>query len=98
MRIRIHPAAEDDIREAVRYYRESFSEERSLEFLVEVYSAIEKIEESPLTWPVHRDTLRKFILRHFPYSLIYQVEKEIIILAVSHFRRDPDYWRTRLSD
>lgn len=37
-------------------------------------------------------------LRKFPFSLIYSMEKEgLLILAVAHHRRPPGYWAHRLS-
>ena len=33
----------------------------------------------------------------FPYSILYSIrERDIMILAIKHDRRDPDYWRYRV--
>jgi hypothetical protein len=43
--------------------------------------------------------IRKHILRKFPFSLIYSVEPDgLLILAVAHHRRRPRYWVRRASD
>jgi toxin ParE1/3/4 len=40
---------------------------------------------------------RRSLLPRFPYSLCYVISDEIvIILAVAHHRREPDYWHSRL--
>jgi hypothetical protein len=37
--------------------------------------------------------IRKHTLRKFPFSLIYSIEKHgLLILAVAHHRRRPQYW------
>lgn len=40
--------------------------------------------------------VRRAVLRRFPYSLIYAVEPdEVLILTVSHHRRRAGHWRQR---
>ncbi|MBI5331078.1 MAG: hypothetical protein HZB71_10755 [Betaproteobacteria bacterium] len=42
------------------------------------------------------DELRKFVLRRFPYNLIYAVAgDEVVITAVAHHKRRPFYWGRR---
>jgi toxin ParE1/3/4 len=42
------------------------------------------------------DAHRQFVLRHFPYSIIYRVDDgTVIVVAVAQASRDPDYWRGR---
>lgn len=41
--------------------------------------------------------VRKYRLRKFPFSLVYSVEKEgLLILAVAHHSRRPRYWAGRV--
>jgi mRNA-degrading endonuclease RelE of RelBE toxin-antitoxin system len=36
-------------------------------------------------------------LSRFPYGLIYTIDNgDILVLAVAHLHRRPDYWRDRL--
>jgi toxin ParE2 len=37
-------------------------------------------------------------LRRFPYSVVYtQDGADILVLAIAHQHRKPNYWKTRLS-
>lgn len=46
--------------------------------------------------PVWRGTTRRFPLRRFPYSIIYQLKPdEIRVIALAHQSRRPGYWRGR---
>jgi len=37
---------------------------------------------------------RKARFKDFPYSLIYLMEKEeMVVMAIAHSRRMPNYWR-----
>jgi hypothetical protein len=53
----------------------------------------------PEAWPVWpgRTDVRPRVLQRFPYSIIYLVERnEIVIVAVAHHKRRPGYWLDRL--
>jgi len=64
-----------------------------------VQRGLNKISGSPLTWPPYSRNTRRYILRTFPYHLIYRVaDDKIVIVAVSHAKRDPSYWLDRLKD
>ena len=41
--------------------------------------------------------LRQFILARFPFTIIYSESSEVLrVVAISHQRRLPGYWRGRL--
>jgi toxin ParE2 len=41
-------------------------------------------------WP----RVMRYRLRRFPYGLVYRLaESEIVVLAVMHLHRKPDYWK-----
>jgi plasmid stabilization system protein ParE len=65
-------------------------------FLDEFQAAVSRVEELPEAWqPLSRNT-RRCRLRRFPYGLIYRVTGEtVLIIAVAHLHREPDYWRAR---
>jgi hypothetical protein len=55
------------------------------------------IIQSPFQFPVLFDEFRKARLaKPFPYSVIYRIfNDEIIVIAIAHDKRDPDFWTTR---
>jgi plasmid stabilization system protein ParE len=66
-------------------------------FLIEVLSAADRIARFPEAWHPLGEGVRRCRLTRFPYGLIYAVENgEIVVLAVAHLHRRPDYWRERL--
>lgn len=62
-----------------------------------VQSARTKIVAFPLATPKMGANTRRFVLRDYPYDLIYHVrENEIFIVAYAHHGRRPGYWKARL--
>jgi toxin ParE1/3/4 len=95
MKFKFHPEAEIEFREAIEFY-----EQREIglgqDFSIQVYSAIQNITSYPLAWPRIEDDLRRCIVSRFPYGIIYSIEKdEIMVLAVMHLHRNPNYWKHR---
>jgi toxin ParE1/3/4 len=63
-------------------------------FRSEVIDAIDRLADTPLSWPADDDGNRKRMLRRFPYSVWFEVlESTVTVLAVAHHRRRPGYWR-----
>jgi len=98
MRLVFDDEALAEIEDTRRFYND-ISAELALRFLNEVQRGLNKISGSPLTWPPYSLNTRRFILRTFPYHLIYRVaDDKIVIVAISHAKRDPNYWLDRLKD
>jgi plasmid stabilization system protein ParE len=62
--------------------------------LVEAESAIHTL---PNAWPQYDHGTRRYLLRRYPFGVVYIVEPaRILIVAVAHGRRRPGYWRDRI--
>lgn len=97
--IEYHPLAAQEYKEAITFYKE-----RSIRAARNFQSLYEKTEDLLLGFPTsgvqtgYRD-YRKYHLPDFPYSIIYRQNKNrLLILAVSHQSRHPNYWKERLRD
>jgi plasmid stabilization system protein ParE len=92
------PEAEEEMAAAARYY-ESRAYGLGKNYLLEVERAVKAIKESPETWPVIKNTMRRRLVRRFPFGIIYCIEpEEIVIIAVAHLRRRPKYWEERTTN
>ncbi|MFM2076104.1 MAG: hypothetical protein RJB34_2409 [Pseudomonadota bacterium] len=70
--------------------------ELGLAFVAEFERAVNFVLGNPFLGVVFRGTRRRYILRRFPYSIIYQVAaEELRILVVANHRRRPGYWAYR---
>jgi plasmid stabilization system protein ParE len=91
----IRPIAAAEIDDAYLWY-ETQRTGLGEEFLAEVNGTLDTIREMPELNPlVHRDT-RRAMLTRFPYSLLYRlVNKQVIVVACFHGKRDPKRWQVR---
>ena len=66
------------------------------DFLDDVQHAIDSVREHPdLGAPVDYG-FRRVLVRRFPFSIIYATEPtQIVVVAVAHQRRAPEYWKGR---
>lgn len=68
-------------------------------FKKEVEKSIEQIIEYPQGWSIERGDIRKTLLYKFPYKILYSLEEDhILIIAIAHQHRDPDYWVDRIPE
>ena len=90
-----HPLAKQELDDAADYYN-GCQNGLGLQFAKDVYTAIQNILVFPHAWtPLSRNT-RRCLVKRFPYSVIYQIEDEkIIIIAIMHLNRKPEYWKDR---
>ncbi|HUG44107.1 MAG TPA: type II toxin-antitoxin system RelE/ParE family toxin [Acidobacteriota bacterium] len=65
-------------------------------FLTEIDHGIQLIRGTPQMWPQFEGNTRRYVLRKFPYSIIFrQVDDLIQVVAVAHQKRRPGYWSNR---
>jgi plasmid stabilization system protein ParE len=90
-------AALEDAESAARWYS-GRSTIAAQEFAEEIDAAITAIERLPNAWPAYDHGTRRYLLRRYPFSVIYRIEpKRILIIAVAHGHRRPEYWRSRIT-
>lgn len=96
MKYSLHPETEWDLREAAAYYRERASTALSQAFFAEFEHSMQLLMRHPLLGKLWLFGKRRFVMKHFPYAVIYTVgAEEIRVLAVAHHNRRPGYWRKR---
>jgi len=97
MEIRLLDVARHELDEAIEYYNVE-SPGLGDQFLLEVLSAFDRIRRFPNAWHSYTENSRRCQTRRFPYAIVYQIlEPEILVVAVAHTHRRPEYWRDRLS-
>jgi len=95
--LRLLLPAEQEMFDAACYY-EMQAPGLGADFLNKIELAFQDIATTPERWPIVRDTIRRRLIRRFPFSLLYRIDlDEIIILAVMHQKRHPSYWLPRRS-
>lgn len=92
-------AAHDELRAGMDWY----DDQRfglGWELKAEIQAAFDRIQQSPNLGSPYRDTpLRWVKTRRFPYVVYYrELSETILIVAIAHERRRPDYWLERVAD
>ena len=75
--VELHPKAIEDIRGAREWYA-SRSELAAAGFFSEIENGLKRIADGPEAWPVFLHGTRRFLLRRYPYSLVYRVKTSMI--------------------
>ena len=85
----------EDYRAAHDWYLEK-GQHVAQSFEAAIEDALERIRSAPERWAKQDARHRRFILRRFPFSIIYRVVQDtVFVIAVAHGRRRPGYWRRR---
>jgi len=96
MNIRLLEPAQAELDEAIAWYAEQ-APGLGDAFLIETLKSIKLIEQFPEAWHPLTPQIRRCRLKRFPYSVVYTLDgSEILVLAVAHQHRKPNYWRSRL--
>jgi plasmid stabilization system protein ParE len=92
----LHPGAEQDIADALDFYREQAGVLIAQRFLSEFERIAQLLVEYPDIGTATSKGRRVFPLRVFPYSVVYRsVEAGIRVVVVRHQHRKPGYGGTR---
>lgn len=91
-----HPEADAEVIESAKWY-ESRVPDLGASFLDEVDAALSRISSAPEAFGTVLRQIRMHLLHRFPYGIIYRVETDrILVIAVMHLHRDPNYWQGRV--
>jgi toxin ParE2 len=96
--VRVLEIAQRELDEAVSYYNGQVAGLGDA-FLLEAIATIERIRQFPDAWHPLGKNVRRCRLRRFPYGLIYHADETgVLVVAVAHTHRRPEYWRDRLKE
>lgn len=97
MRLIFLTIARDELAEVKRFYNRQ-QQGLGEAFKREAEAAAKLILERPLAWQIEIEPARRFLLNRFPYKMVYLVRAEqIVVLAIMHQHRQPDYWVDRIN-
>lgn len=95
MRIKFHVEAKQDFQQSLNWYHDQ-SKEAAIRFATAVEDALKRIADDPERFPQYDERCRTCSLSRFPFEIIYLVyENVILVMAVSHCKRQRNYWRDR---
>jgi len=91
-----HPAADEEFAAAVAYYAGQ-ADGLGERFYAEIFRLAGVMRAAPQLHRPWRHGARRLLARDFPYALVYVERPErLIVIAVAHCKRQPDYWRGRV--
>ncbi|NQT38510.1 MAG: type II toxin-antitoxin system RelE/ParE family toxin [Planctomycetes bacterium] len=91
----ITSAAEQDFTESLCWYAER-SQPAATGFETEFDRALASIRADPHRFPHCDDRHRFYLMRRYPFRVIYFEQADrVVIVAVAHAKRKPDYWSNR---
>lgn len=95
--IEFHDEAAAEYDAAFDWYLEH-SPDAARKFDASVQQALIQISEGPRHWAPGAFNTRRYLLRRFPFLLIYRElhADKIQIVAVAHTSRRPGYWKQRI--
>lgn len=97
MEIRFLTPAFVELDEAVEYY-ESQQIGVGIRFAAAVEKALSRVTLFPDGYQPVGKYSRRCLVSQFPYGVVYQYrrsESEILVVAIAHLHRLPDYWVSR---
>ena len=93
-----HPLAEQELIEAANFYQ-MHAAGLGDDFIREVEHMLAQIVANPEVGNFLTGTIRRRLLRRFPFAILYQTRAEtLFVIALMHLRRRPGYWRRRVRD
>jgi toxin ParE1/3/4 len=92
----VAPAREEFLAD-VAYY-DQVQPGQGVRFAAAVEEATARALAFPLSGSPATPTIRRVIIKNFPFSIVYRPEADgIVVFAVAHHSRLPGYWRNRVS-
>src|SRR6185369_12159651 len=88
----LSPDAEADIDSAVLWYHR-IDPNLAVRFTAEALATLHRIKQFPYRFPIIKGSLRRGLLKRFPYYIYYSfLSSRISVVAVVHHRRSDSLW------
>lgn len=97
MVLEIDEAAEAEFYDIVDHYKQ-FDQALSQDFIHELEDTVQRLIKFPNAGQPYLHNTKRIFLNRFPYSIVYKMyrNERIIVFAIVHMKRKPDYWKKRL--
>ena len=96
MKVKFLKLAEQELYDAQNYYEQQ-QEKLGGTFKSTIFNSLNRIVEFPKVYVKVKSDVRRCMVHKFPYSILYSIEdNHILIIAISHQHREPDYWIKRI--
>ncbi|BAZ69416.1 hypothetical protein NIES4106_41880 [Fischerella sp. NIES-4106] len=92
----IHTEARKELDAAIAYYEDQ-KVGLGLDLLSEVEKVLGNIQQNPNLGTLYKiEGVRRYAIKRFPYLIFYiELEEVIWVVAITHGKRKPDYWKKR---
>jgi plasmid stabilization system protein ParE len=95
MEVRFLSLANQEVDDAAQWYEERQAG-LSRHFLDEFDRVVRLVRQHPYAGSQVEPEIRRFLLARFPYAVVYGIDRDtIIVIAVAHQHRRPNYWIDR---
>jgi len=90
------PAAEHELLQEVAYYSLA-REGLGIRFQAAVEATVARAVVHPSSGAPSNKRTRSLVVKGFPFNVVYLPDPdEVLVVAVSHHKRKPGYWSSRL--
>ena len=94
--IRLHPAAQREIRRAFDWYLQEAGQRIAAGFLDDFEQTLALLKSHPEIGEPGGSNTRRLIFQRYPYTVVYRLKDEALeIVAIAHHSRQPEYWAGR---
>ena len=88
-------SAQTELDQTFEWY-ETQQKDLGVQFLNEFDAAVRRVITYPESYVLIEKDVRRCLVKRFPYGVLYGIDADkIIIIAVAHLHRKPDYWIDR---
>ena len=96
MNIEFLQAAQMELDDAFIWY-ETQQKNLGRQFIQEFDAAVQRLSAFPQAYTEIEKGVLRCLVKRFPYGILYGVNRDtIVIVAVAHLHREPNYWSHRL--
>jgi plasmid stabilization system protein ParE len=96
MSFRFLPPAQTELLDGISYYA-AIEAKLGARFEQAVTDAVRGAVAHPERGAPRSKSTRRWLVKGFPFGVIYRAsDSEVVVVAVAHQRRQPDYWVRRV--